>query len=274
MHARDERFCPACASLIAIPGELHLGSFPAGTRVPMRIAIRNRATRTVSFPVTSLHPALVVMPRIMHLAAGAMGEVSGLISIGQLLPGPHRYRVRFETSTRPETVLLVEVVPPIVRLEFAPAEIVFPNALPGATARRSATVTNTGNLPVIATLSSMAAWLEILPSRLMLDPGASASATITARPRKTDCGIQTGVLHAATSDGHSWELPIQLHLPTPALALMRWRSARCVPSAHRITRSWCGIWARCEWPARSQPMSRGSRSFPSGQRSGRGRRKN
>ena len=215
---RPTNACPSCAAMVAVPSVVRLGSFPPGTRVPVRISIRNRAKKTLSLPVESLHPALSLSPRVLHLKPGEYGEVAGLIAIGQLLPGRHVYRVRYGTPTSIETEIEVEVVPPFTRLEFSVPEIVFPNALPGATARRTTTVRNTGNLPVSATVSTTAIWLDALPVRIGLEPGTSTSVTVIAKPRRTDCGIQVGAVRAECGDGHEWELTVRVHLPVPELA--------------------------------------------------------
>ena len=215
---RSSRAGPACVAMIGIPSEVRLGSFPAGARVPVRIAVRNRAKKTLSLPVDSLHPALILSQRVLHLRAGEVVEAAGLLSIGQLLPGPHTYRVRVGTTTPVETQLHVEIVEALTRLEFNPDEMVFPNALPGATARRSVILKNTGNLPVTAALSSTSEWIEVRPSRITLEPGAGSSLTIVAKSRKTDCGVQSGTIQAEASGDQLWELPVRLHLPRPELA--------------------------------------------------------
>jgi hypothetical protein len=215
---RPEKHCPACANLLAVPAEVRAGSYPPGSRVPVRVGMRNRAKKTVALVVESLHPALVLTPRVLHLEAGESAEVAGLIGLGHLLPGPHSYRIRFGTLSPVETEVIVDVVEPIARLEFVPPEIVFPNALPGATARRPAAVKNTGNLPVVATLTSAAPWLSVLPERLILEPGAATTLTVTARPRKTACGLLTAAVRAEAAEGRVWELPVRLQLPTPELA--------------------------------------------------------
>jgi hypothetical protein len=197
---------------------VHLGSFPPGSRVPVRFTVKNRGKKPLDFSVEPLHPAITLTTRWLYLKPSEEVTVQGTIALGQILPGLRAYRVRFGTPMPAEAELVVEVVPRVVRLEFAPPEVVFPNALPGAPARRSVTARNTGNVPVSAALSSSVPWLSGLPARLELAPGALASFTVTAKMRKADSGEHTGAVRADAGGGNTWELPVRVRLPLPELS--------------------------------------------------------
>ena len=214
---RLERKCPACASQIVVPGEVILGSFPPGSRVLFRFTVHNRGKKALTLPVESLHPALGLKHRVLHFLPDEYVEVTGAIGLGQLLPGPRSYRIRFNTETPVETELVLEVVPLVRRLEFVPSEVIFPNALPGASCRRSLQVRNTGNTNVVATFSASVPWLNAMPEKLELAPGGSAAVTVLVKMRKADCGEHAGVLRAEGGDGQSWQVPVRVQLPSPKL---------------------------------------------------------
>src|SRR5262245_4225994 len=214
---RTAKSCPACAGLLLVPAQVELGALPPGSRLPVRFVVKNRGKRSVACSVDSLHPALALTTHWLRLEPAEVGEITGTLILGQLLPGPHSYRVRFGVAAPTETELLVEVVAPLARLEFFPRELAF-DAAPGKRTRRDIVVKNTGNVPVVAALAPTTAWLAVLPARLDLEPAGSTTLTMIVKCRKSDYGKQSGALVVDAGGGRSWELPVRVRLPMPEVA--------------------------------------------------------
>jgi hypothetical protein len=214
---RESRLCPVCGGLLVVPREVVLGAFPAGTRVPVRFAVRNPGRRPVGFTAVPADPALSLPSSSASVRPGGVAEVVGTLTLGTHAPGRRTYPVRIEAAFPLETRLVVDVVPTVVRLEFTPPEIGFRNPVPGKVARRVVTVRNAGNVPLTANLHATEPWLRLSAVRVELAPGATASLTLRAKPRNSDHGLRSARLRAVALSGHAWEAPVRLHLPEPEL---------------------------------------------------------
>ena len=144
--------------------------------------------------------------------------VVGAIAIGMCPPGRRTYLVRFETPTAVETTLAVEVIPAVVKLEFAPPELALRQAQPGTTLQRSLTLNNAGNVNVSATITASEPWLSLLPERVDLAPGQSMRIKVSARTRKTDFGLRTAEVRATPREGDGCAAQVRIELPQPKVA--------------------------------------------------------
>lgn len=210
------RKCTVCTGAVIVLDEIRLGSFPRGTRAPVRFSVRNPGKKTLEFAVTSADSALSLLTRRLVVRPGEEAAVVGAVALtGQ--PGRRTYRVRFETPTPIETTLVLEVVPAEARLEFVPPEMAVRRAQPGDAVHRVFTLNNSGNVSVSATIAGSESWLGVTPARVEIAPGESAQIKVVARTRKTDHGLRTGYVRASSAGEELASLPVRIQLPEPVL---------------------------------------------------------
>ncbi len=211
------RKCPTCGGTLIVPVEIKLGSFPPGTRVPVRFTVRNPGKRPIEVAITSGNAALSLLTRRLNICSGGEGTIVGAVAIGVVPPGPRYYRIKFETPTPVETELSVQVIPALVRAEFVPSEIVVPGVLPGTTVHRSLTLNNTGNISATALITTTESWLSTQPESVALMPGETCQIKVLARTRKTDFGNMSGQIRVEVLEGYSSFAQVRLQLPEPKL---------------------------------------------------------
>lgn len=213
---RLSRGCPACGGGLGVPAELFLGSWPVGLAIRFTVTVRNPGKKLVGCTVTTVDPGVLIpIPRLL-VAPSGKAEVSGRITLPAGLLGRRAFRLRFESPVPAETVLVVEAVEPISRLEFLPALVILRTPNPGSTIRTSVALKNTGNIPLSASLSSTERWLSADPKRLTLSPGESAEVKLRVKSKKTDSGPREAKLTAA-APGSLWEATVRYTLPDPEL---------------------------------------------------------
>jgi hypothetical protein len=200
-----------------VPTEIKLGSFPPGSRIPIRFTVRNPGTRSIEFEVTSNNPAVSLLTRRLTARARAEATIIGVVAIGAVAPGQRIYRIRFEIPTPLETNLVVEVVPAFVRVEFVPPEFTVADVQPGTIVHRNLTLNNTGNVIATADITVTEPWLSVHPTCVALSPGESCLVRVTARTHKTDFGKLSGQIRFDSMEGFSSIAEVFLQLPQPIL---------------------------------------------------------
>jgi hypothetical protein len=215
---RATRACAACAGGLAVPSEVALGARVVGTTVAFQFAVRNTGKKPVTCMVGCTESAVkFVNPRLL-IPAGRAATVSGEIGIAAEPLGRLSFRlVTFDGKYLSETQLIFEAVAPAPRLEFLPALVQLRTANPGGIVRSSVRLKNTGNVPLTANLSAVAAWLAVEPKQLALAPDESAEVKLRARSKKSDSGLLETALSAETGAG-AWTAPVHYQLPEPELA--------------------------------------------------------
>lgn len=213
---RDSRTCPSCGGSLVVPETIDLGPHPPGTRVPLRIPIRNPGKRPLEFSIypDDLVVSLPAGPRTLR--GHDSSEVHGSLLLEDLPPGRTTYTVHFMGRSPVRTTLAVTVVPPVLRVEFSPTLAVLKQPAPGKVLRKNVTVKNAGNVPVTATVRSRDPWLTVLPAKLELARDGVATLRLAARSRRNEGGIRTGRV-TVEAGGETWELPVELRLPEPQL---------------------------------------------------------
>lgn len=217
-HAwRPGRRCPSCDGQLSVPPLVELGKHPPGALVEFRFTVRNASKKAVEFAVLPGDPALKVPAHRYMLKAASAIEIAGTLALGPFPPGRRTYQVRFDAAIPVETQLVVEVVAPVVRVAFTPAEVLFKNGVPGKTVRRVVAVENNGNARIAARVLASESWLSVTPAQVELEPGESTSLKVVAKTRKTEFGLRAARVRIEADTGHSWDLPVRVQLPEPAL---------------------------------------------------------
>src|SRR5262245_3962580 len=121
---RISRACPECGGVLDAPAEVELGEYPAGSRVRVKFTVRNSGRKPLECPV-SADPAITLAARRLALRPGAETSVLAVLDAANLLPGSRAFPIRFQTPVPVETRLVLDVVPAVARLEFAPSGLVF-----------------------------------------------------------------------------------------------------------------------------------------------------
>jgi hypothetical protein len=211
------RACPACGGGLAVPAELPLGTATIGAKVEFSVKARNNAKKLVGCTVACDDPGVTFNnPRILVPAGGSIA-VRGAVAVLPGALGRRTFRLRFEAPVPSETVLVVDVAAPAPRIEFVPSPVLLSSPQPGSTIRTSVLLKNTGNVPLIPSLSCSEPWLLVEPRSVDLDPGESASVRLSAKSKRTDSGTREARLRAS-ADGGMWEAVVGYALPNPQLA--------------------------------------------------------
>jgi hypothetical protein len=213
----DSRSCPICGGALIVPAEILLGSFPAGARVPVQFSIRNPGRKKLEVIVSTSEPGLSILTRRLAVRPGEEVGVVGVLTLGMFRPGRRTFRIWYDTPASPETVLVADIIPTVVRLEFDPPEIVVKNAQPGKLLERTLTVSNAGNVHIVGALSATDAWLSVSPNRVSLAPGEAAMLSVRVRTRKTDFGLREAEIRIAPAEGYSASARVRVQLPNPKL---------------------------------------------------------
>lgn len=210
------RACPACMGVLVAPGELALGAAPVGTTVLARFTVRNTGKRPLDVPL-SADACVSLKANRLTIRAGAEAVVHCQVALGELSTGPHTFVIRYHAPVPVESRLVVEVIPAVTRLEFAPSELIVQVPTPGKLAHVAVTITNTGNLPVAATVVGSESWLHVQPGHVALEPGKRANLRVSVRTRKTEFTSRTGLLLVMSGSATAWEAVVRAVLPEPVL---------------------------------------------------------
>jgi hypothetical protein len=209
--------CPACGGGLGVPAELALGSCVAGATVAFRFTARNPGKRTITCPVHTPDPDVLITSARLTVPAGGAAEVRGTVRVPYGAHGPRAFRVRIDAPVPAETRLVLEVAPAAPRLEFGPASVALSTPAPGSTVRTSVSLKNTGNVALAPRLSGSAPWLTVEPRRVELEPGEVTVLRLSAKSRRTDTGTLEAEVRAETA-GQTWAVPVRCALPAPLLA--------------------------------------------------------
>ena len=213
----DARACPVCGGGVVVPPEQLLGVCAPGGTLAFTVGVRNPAKKPVTCTVTSLDAGVTITNARLAVPSGGSIDLRGSITLPPGPAGRRTFRLRFEAPVPSETVLVIEAVAPVPRIEFVPGAVVINTARPGHTTDASVTVRNTGNVALSAAVTCSAAWLTAEPRSVNLKPGESAPVRLRAKSKRTDFGSREARLVAA-SEGRTWALTVRNALPDPQLA--------------------------------------------------------